>query len=284
MLSLFCKSMKRTLIKKSSGELVPFSTEKLKYSLFRSGASPDLIKKIIASVLTLPTQDLSTREVYKHAFKLLRKSSFQLAARYKLQKAILELGPSGYPFEEFVSHLFTFQGLESEVGVIMKGKCITHEVDVWAKNHEVQYIVECKHHSNQHYKSDVKVALYVHSRFNDVVSQLRKQQPSGMQYKCWIVTNTRFTSDAIAYASGENIELMAWDFPSKGSLRDRIDISGLYPITCLCSLTKSEKQFLLDQKIVLCKEILDRPQLLNFIHSKKTDKVIEECKSLVKGD
>ncbi|OEK00967.1 hypothetical protein BFP97_05335 [Roseivirga sp. 4D4] len=276
--------MKSTLIKKSSGELVPFSTEKLEHSLFRSGASPELIQKITNSVLALPTQNLSTKEVYKHAFQLLRKSSFQLAARYKLQKAILELGPSGYPFEEYVSHLFAFQGLDSDVGVIMKGKRITHEVDVWAKNHEVQYIVECKHHSNQNYKSDIKVVLYVHSRFNDVVSQLKKQQSPKLQYKCWIVTNTRFTADAVAYASGENIELMAWNFPSKGSLRDRIDISGLYPITCLCSLTKSEKQFLLDQKVVLCKEILDRPALLNFIRSKKTDKVIEECKSLVKGD
>lgn len=275
--------MNKTLIKKSSGELVPFSTEKLERSLFRSGASPDVIKKITFAILQLPTEHLTTKDVYKHAFKLLRKSSFQLAARYKLQKAILELGPSGYPFEEYVAHLFSFQGLETNVGVVMNGKRITHEVDVWAKNHEVQFIVECKHHSSQNYKSDIKVALYVHARFNDVVSQLRKQQLPDLQYKCWIVTNTRFTADAISYAAGENIELMAWNFPSKGSLRERIDISGLYPITCLCSLTKSEKQHLLDQKIVLCKELLDKPAHLNFIRSNKKHKVINECRSLVEG-
>ncbi|MBO3697120.1 restriction endonuclease [Roseivirga sp. E12] len=275
--------MSDTLIKKSSGELVPFSTEKLERSLFRSGASPELIKKITSSVLELPTINLSTKEVYKHAFQLLRKSSFQLAARYKLQKAILELGPSGYPFEEYVSHLFAFQGLDTSVGITMNGKRVTHEVDVWAKNHEVQYIVECKHHSNQNYKSDIKVILYVHSRFNDVVSQLKRRQPAELNYRCWIVTNTKFTTDAVSYASGENIELMAWNYPSKGSLRERIDISGLYPITCLCSLTKSEKQHLLDQKIVLCKEIIDNPSLLKFIRSNKTRKVIEECKSLVQG-
>lgn len=275
--------MNKTLIKKSSGELVPFSSEKLESSLFRSGASLELIKKITRTILLLPTETLTTKDVYKHAFVLLRKSSFQLAARYKLQKAILELGPSGYPFEEYVGHLFAFQGLETNIGVVMKGKRITHEVDVWAKNHQVQFIVECKHHSNQSYKSDIKVALYVHSRFNDIVSQLRKQQAPDLQYKCWIVTNTRFTADAISYASGENIELMAWNFPSKGSLRERIDISGLYPITCLCSLTKSEKQHLLDQKIVLCKELLDNPEHLSFIRSNKTRKVVDECRSLVEG-
>ncbi len=275
--------MSNTLIKKSSGELVPFSSEKLESSLFRSGASPELIEKITHSVLSLPNEHLTTKDVYKHAFRLLRKSSFQLAARYKLQKAILELGPSGYPFEEYIGHLFAFQGLETKVGVVLNGKQITHEVDVWAKNHQVQYIVECKHHSNQNYKSDIKVVLYVHARFNDVVSQLKKRQGQHLDYKCWIVTNTRFTADAIAYASGENIELMAWNFPSKGNLRERIDISGLYPITCLCSLTKSEKQILLDQKVVLCKELIDQPKLLNFIRSNKTKKVIDECQSLVQG-
>ncbi len=272
-----------TLIKKSSGALVPFSSEKLENSLFRSGASQELIKQITLAILRLPTENLTTKDVYKHAFQLLRKSSYQLAARYKLQKAILELGPSGYPFEAYVSHLFAFQGLDTSVGVAMNGKRIIHEVDIWAKNHNVQYIVECKHHGNQSYKSDIKVVLYVHARFNDIVSQLKKHQKPERQYKCWIVTNTRFTDDAISYASGENIELMAWNYPSKGSLRERIDISGLYPITCLCSLTKSEKQHLLDQKIVLCKQLLDNPEQLNFIRSNKTTKVINECRSLVKG-
>lgn len=275
--------MNKTLIKKSSGELVPFSADKLENSLFRSGASPELIKKITLAILSLPTQHLTTKDVYKRAYQLLRNSSFQLAARYKLQKAILELGPSGYPFEEYVGHLFDFQGLETDIGVVMKGKRITHEVDVYARNSETQYIVECKHHSNQSYKSDIKVVLYVHSRFNDVVSQLRKHQLKDLHYKCWIVTNTRFTTDSISYAAGENIELVAWNFPSKGSLRERIDISGLYPITCLCSLTKSEKQHLLDQKIVLCKELISKPDLLNFIRSDKTRKVIQECQSLVEG-
>lgn len=275
------QKMNKQLIRKSSGELVPFSIEKLEQSLFRSGASPGLIAEIKERVLLLPNEDLSTREVYKRAFQLLKKSSYRLAARYKLQKAILELGPSGYPFEEFVKHLFSFQGFEAETGVIMQGKAVTHEVDVWARNHEVQYIVECKHHRTQGYKTDIKVVLYVHSRFNDVISQLRKKQDPEMHYKCWIVTNTRFTADAIAYANGEGIELLSWDFPGKGSLRERIDISGLYPITCLCSLTKAEKKTLLDKKVVLCRELLKSPEHLVFLNQRKQRRVLQECSSLV---
>lgn len=269
------------MIQKSSGELVPFSIEKLEQSLFRSGASPQLIEEIKEGVLLLPTKNLTTKEVYKHAFRQLKRSSYHLAARYKLQKAILELGPSGYPFEEFVKHLFSFQGFEAETGVVMQGKSVTHEVDVWARNKEVQYIVECKHHRTQGYKSDIKVVLYVHSRFNDMVSQLKKKQAASIKYKCWVVTNTRFTGDAISYANGEGIELLSWDFPGKGSLRERIDISGLYPITCLCNLTKAEKKTLLDQKVVLCKELLERPDLLAFLKGRKQFRVLDECSSLV---
>lgn len=273
--------MNKLLIRKSSGELVPFSIEKLEQSLFRSGASLELIEEIKEQVLLLPTEGLSTKAIYKHAFQHLKRSSYRLAARYKLQKAMLELGPSGYPFEEFVKHLFSFQGFEAETGIIMQGKSVTHEVDVWARNHQVQYIVECKHHRTQGYKTDIKVVLYVHSRFNDVVSQLRKKQAPEMKYKCWIVTNTRFTGDAIAYANGQGIELLSWDFPGKGSLRERIDISGLYPITCLCTLTKAEKKTLLGQKVVLCRELLEAPELLTFMRGNKMERVIEECKFLV---
>ena len=272
--------MNQLLIKKSDGALVPFSVEKLERSLFRSGASPELIQQITAEVALIPQEKLTTHYVYKRAFQLLRKASNQLAARYKLKKAILELGPTGYPFEEYVGHLFSYQGFDSTTGVILPGKRVTHEVDVWAKNHEVQYIVECKHHRTPGHKSDIKVILYVHSRFNDVVSELRKKQPENMRYECWIVTSTRFTADAISYASGEGIKLMAWDFPKKGSLKERIDISGLYPITCLCSITKAEKQRLLDRKVVLCKQLIEEPKLLSFLSPKRQKLVLEESHAL----
>ena len=273
--------MKKTLVKKSSGDLVPFDASKLEVSLFRSGASPELIKKISLAVSQILEEGLSTKAIYKKAYQLLRASSYKLAGRYKLNKALLELGPSGYPFEEFVSHLFAFQGFDCTTGVTMNGKCITHEVDVWARREEEQYLTECKHHATQGYKSDVKVVLYIHSRFNDIVSQLRKKYTNGTRYQCWIVTNTRFTTDAIDYANCYGLRLMSWDYPSKGSLKERVDLSGLYPITCLCTLTKSEKEKLLKQKIVLCQELIDNPEPLRIITPNKVTKVLRECASLV---
>ena len=73
---------------------------------------------------------------------------------------------------------------------------------------------------------------------------------------------------------------MAWNYPSKGSLKDRIEISGLYPISCLVSLTKAEKQVLLKKDIVLCKQLLDSQEALNFIDKRKHKKVQQECREL----
>ncbi len=78
----------------------------------------------------------------------------------------------------------------------------------------------------------------------------------------WVITNTRFTSDAIQYGNCIGLKLIGWDYPDNGSLRNQIDSLGLYPITCLTKLTKYEKQMLLDNKILLCREICRNDEIL----------------------
>ena len=59
----------------------------------------------------------------------------------------MELGPSGFPFENFIGHIFRHDGYSTDVGVIMQGNCVTHEVDVLACKDDRCYIVECKYHN-----------------------------------------------------------------------------------------------------------------------------------------
>ena len=271
--------MNTILVKKHSGDLVPFEIEKLENSLFKSGASPELIDKITNEVLDYLVEGISTKEIYKRAYGILRKSSNALAGRYKLKNAILELGPSGYPFEAFIAHLFEYQGYKVQSGVVLNGKCVTHEVDVRAENDDEIHFMECKYHSNPGYKSDVKIALYVHSRINDLIAYYQPKFPN-KKFTGWIVDNTNFTSDAIQYAECSGLKIMAWNYPAKGSLKDRIEISGLYPISCLVSLTKAEKQVLLKEDIVLCRQLLDSNEALNLIDRRKHKKVQEECREL----
>jgi hypothetical protein len=112
----------------------------------------------------------------------------------------------------------------------------------------------------------VKVPLYIHARFNDIEAHLhQKKEHPEKQRKCWIVTNTRFTSDAIQYATCSGLKLLGWDLPFGKGLKDKIDHFCLYPITCLTSLTTAEKQKLLEREMVLCSQLLQKVDVLKSI-------------------
>lgn len=252
--------MKKIRIKKASGDLVGFDESKLIRSLQRSGASDEAITGIVDQVRSILYEGIPTREIYKTAFSLLRKRSRPAAARYKLKKAIYELGPSGFPFERFVGALLRHQGFEVQVGVMVSGHCVNHEVDVIADKGDQHFMVECKFHSDQGRFCNVKIPLYIHSRFRDIEKQ-RKKDPEHQKkfHQGWIFTNTRFTTDAIQYGSCTGMMLVGWDYPEKGSLKERIDASGLHPVTCLTTMTKHEKDALLEKDIVLCMDLCRSP-------------------------
>jgi len=250
-------------VTKASGESVIFSEEKLRDSLRRSGADTEQISHVLQELSPLLYEGISTKKIFRYAFRLLKKKSRPTAAKYHLKKAIMDLGPSGYPFEKFIGELLHNQGFSVKIGQIIQGHCVEHEVDIVGQKEGLTIMVECKYHNFPGIVSDVKVPLYIHSRFNDIVSQWRHNdmQPD-IQYQGWIVTNTRFSGAAITYGVCAGLVLLAWDYPVNNGLKDLIDKFGLYPITCLTSLTTVEKKQLLEQKIVLCHELRDNTSLL----------------------
>lgn len=270
-------------VKKFSGELVDFDESKLVNSLKAAQADHNLATKIVKEVNQSLYDGISTKEIYQKAFKLLKSRQRPSASRYKLKRAIMELGPSGFPFEKYIGHILNFDGYDTEVGIIMQGNCVTHEVDVLAKKDDRCYVIECKYHNAQGKPNDVKIPLYIHSRFNDIRNRLIAMNPdSDIKYSSWIFTNTRFTSDAIDYAKCSGMQLISWDYPQNKSLKYRINKSGLFPITSLTSLSKREKSLLLDEGIVLCQEINQKPAILNKfgISNAKIKKVLADIKEL----
>lgn len=191
----------------------------------------------------------------------------------------MELGPSGYPFEKFVGEILKFQGFTVQVGVMVEGHCVSHEVDVVAEKGEEHFMVECKFHNIPGVKSDVKIPLYIQARFKDVEKRwLTMPGHEAKFHQGWLVTNTKFTGDAIQYGTCVGLNLLGWDYPINGSLNELIDNSDLHPITCLTTLTKVEKLQLLEKKILLCKEICEKPSLLDSldISPLRNAKVLEE--------
>ena len=271
-------------IRKYSGELVDFDLEKLKKSLRRTKANEALIQNIILDVQKKLYSGISTKEIYQMAFKMLNKTrSRTSASRYKLKKAIMELGPSGFPFEKFVASILREEGFEAEVGVFVNGYCVTHEVDVVAKNKQNHFMVECKFHGQQGRVNDIKIPLYIQSRFLDISKNCKEVEGENSKFhQGWIFTNTRFSSEAVKFGECVGLKLISWDYPMHNSLCDQINKHGLFPITALTTLTKKDKDKLLNKGFVLCKDVCEDPNVLfeAGIEKSKHKKILENAKEL----
>jgi hypothetical protein len=270
-------------ITKRNGELAPFEEEKLRQALIRSGARPTDLEEAMKAVRGVLYDGIDTHKIFQTAYKSLKKRSHHSAGRYRLKKAMMELGPSGYPFEKFVGKLMESQGYQAKVNVIVQGACVSHEVDVVALKDKVQTMIECKYHTDISIKSDVKVALYIHSRFLDVSKAwAAASEDPEMKYQGMIVTNTRFSGDATQYGECVGLKLISWDYPRSGSLKDWIDQSGYHPITSLGSLTKPEKIKLLEKGLVLCRDVSKQKELLEEvgINKNKIPKILAEAHAL----
>lgn len=277
------KQQNLPLIQKASGAVVPFNEEKLIKSLIRSGATEENIRHIVQEIEKKIYPGISTKAIYKEAYRLLNKKAKPAAARYKLKSAIMEMGPSGFPFEKFVGAIFKAQGYNTKVGVTIKGFCINHEIDVIAEKGNEHFLVECKYHNLHGILCDVKIPLYIHARFMDVEKELRQHPHNSLKtFQGWVFTNTRFSADAIDYGKCIGLNLVGWDYPSGHSLNNLVDRFALYPLTCLTTLTQAEKQRLLEQELVMCEEILADTNVLKRIGIKepRASAILKEIENL----
>jgi Holliday junction resolvase-like predicted endonuclease len=274
----------KILVYKNTGEQDVFSEEKLIKALLRAGASEKEANLVLNNVKSKLYNGISTGKIYKIAYKILKNESKRSAGRFRLKKAVMDLGPSGYPFEKFVGRLFENKGYNVKIDRIIKGKCVTHEVDVIARNDTEQIMVECKFHSAKGQKSDVKVPLYINSRFRDIKYSWEKDEKlKGLHFFGMIATNTRFTEDAKKFANCSGLKILSWDYPNGNSLREWIDKSGFHPITALQSLKKKDKEVLLNNNIVLCRELESNQAVLRNMGFSESDitKIISEANNLI---
>lgn len=241
-------------IKKASGVIEDFNADKLLESLIRSGADRDQAEEVIGKIIPDIQPYTSTRKIFRLAHKYLKQFNRSSVLRYSLKKALMRLGPTGYPFESYVSELLKNYGYDVKVGVTLEGRCVKHEVDVFAVNNSEISFVECKYRNRAENAPDVKVAMYFHSRFRDLRSAMKNQYPD-KSFTGWLITNTRFTADAIQYAECNGLKLKSWGYPEKESLEKMIEERKLYPITVMSGLTSGQIRKLFERKIILMKDL-----------------------------
>ncbi|MEW6053233.1 MAG: restriction endonuclease [Nitrospirota bacterium] len=243
---------------KASGKSEEFDITKLVDSLVRSGASESIAQEIAEKVENQLSPASHTKHIFRLAKRLLKQYNRVSDMRYSIKKAIYALGPSGYQFEKYFGRILKEYGYSVEVNRILRGYCVSHEIDVLAVKENRGFVIECKYRSNGGVPTDVKIALYVNSRFNDI----RKAYESSPEQRLiikegWLVTNTRCSSDAIKYAECVGLKIVSWKYPEKESLEKMIENRRLYPVTILSSIRKNSIETLFRNNIILAKDIAD---------------------------
>ncbi len=276
--------MEPLMIRKADGSIEPFDEGKLRTSLENIGLRRPHIEELTRGVREILTEYPTTDEVYSYVSSLLKKRYLKGALKYSLKKALFALGPTGFPFENYMAELFRKEGWNAEVGVFLKGKCAEHEVDVLLKRGSDTVAVEAKFHSSGRFKTDLKTVLYIHSRFNDLEKCSRIQKSMGVRSakRGMLVTNTQFTKRALEYAQCAGVPLMGWKVPRGNSLRDLIEKNNVHPITCLPSLKPSDLKKLFSNNIVLCQDMLQESTHLKKIgvHPEIISTALRESKLL----
>jgi hypothetical protein len=259
------------LITKADGTEENFDQSKLIASLKRSGAEVSTAEQVAEEITRELYNGITTGEIYRRAFARLREARRGLAARYSLKRAILDFGPSGFPFEVYIAEMLRAEGYETAVDQLVAGSCVEHEVDVVATRGGETLYVEAKFHNSPGYKTDLKTVLYVQARMDDIA------KGTGL-----VVTNTKFTSVAVEYARCKGLGVLGWEQPAGKTLQDRIEAARVYPITALTTLTGRQKTALLAEKVVLCNDLSRHEEVLvrAGVPSGKTAAVLEEAGSL----
>lgn len=266
---------------KATGIEEPFSEEKLRTSIQRAGIPQEIEEQVISHVKQKLYDSIPTSTIYHHVKEFLKTSPHPYTVgKFSLKQAIMDLGPTGYPFEDYIADILKTKGYETSVRSIILGKCVSHEIDVIARKGPPtggeKIMIEAKFHNMPGTKTNVHVALYTHARFEDV-------RPKEQFTAVWLITNTKITQDAISYAECNNMRIISWDYPHGESLRDLVQNEGLIPITALTTLSTSHKSTLAASGIVLVKDILTNPNILNTLQlsAEKRHEVMSETTFLV---
>lgn len=244
--------MNNILVTNAQGEKEPFSQEKVYTSARRVGASDFQARSIAYAIEREIYPGIKTWEIFGKVKDLLSKEDQKASLRFSLKEAMKKLGPAGFSFEKYVGEIFSTLGYKVKLNQFIPGKCVTYEIDFLAEKGEFAYVAECKFHREG--KVDLQVALANCARFHDIAD-------SGFfgkkAVKAILVTNTKFTTEALKYSECKGIDLLGWRYPFEQGLEYLIESRGLYPLTILPSFKGRLAEIFLQQKKMLVKDVFD---------------------------
>ena len=242
----------------SEGEKEPFSFKKIYRSAKRVGASSNLARKVAKEIEKRAFSGIKTSEIFKQVKELLSQEALRPALKFSLKEAMRKLGPTGFPFEKYIGKILSTQNFKIEINRHVSGFCCSYEIDFLAEKNNLIYIGECKYRNLPGGQVHLDYALSNHARFLDIKkgSFFNEKLDNNFEIKSLLVTNAKFTTNAIKYSRCAGVELLGWGYPKNKGLENLIESQKLYPITILPSLKKNIADIFVQKGIMLAQDIL----------------------------
>jgi|YelNatPaOPRAMG01_1025707.scaffolds.fasta_scaffold00696_29 hypothetical protein len=279
--------MSEIFVINNSGEKEPLSYRKIYQSIKRSGVSPKTAERLAQTVFKNCYSGIKTKEIYRQIRTLLLKQQPPAALRFSLKEGIRRLGPTGFPFEKYMAAVFKANGFSAVTNQLINGRCVIHEIDVLLEKDKEIYIGECKFHNVAGIRVDLKVALASFARFLDIKEggYFNKNHYQSYKLSSLLITNTKFSSQAIQYANCVGLKLLGWRWPKPFGLEYYIESKFLYPLTVLSSISPSLAAVLSKKDIILVTDLAkaDARQLSKELKfdQKPIERAISEAQTLV---
>ncbi|MBU0619431.1 hypothetical protein KKD62_04325 [Patescibacteria group bacterium] len=245
------------------GKEEQFSFKKVYHSARRAGVDHKLAKQIAEKIEAESYPGIETRKIFHRIKSILDQQAPATSMRFSLKKGMRKLGPTGFPFEKYVKRVLENHGFKIKINQLVPGQCLSaYEIDfVGEDKTRAVFVGECKYRVAAGDRVDLEKALANYARFLDIGngSFLRQNYQVGQKLKSLLVTNAKFTSQAIKYSRCMGVELLGWRYPQNQGLEYLIESKQLYPITILPSVTPALLQIFSQQQIMLAKGLLEHP-------------------------
>ncbi len=243
-------------IKKSTGETVFFSEDKLCESIVRAGASKSQAEKICKVVNQKIQPGMTTSFVFRDTLRHLVREDVDIAVKYSIKRGVNALGPDGFLFEKFLEALLRQDGYQTKRNQMMKGRCVTHEVDILAWKDNNYYMIEAKFRNDANGRTHIDQVMYADARMKDIASNPKNNELGTKHFHTWIMTNTEFTDHAQKFAQCGGVRLTGWNYPNRDSLQKMIERTKAYPITVIPSMSEDARSKLVVHGLVLAQDLL----------------------------
>jgi len=273
-------------VTKADGSTQLYDRGRVLKTCLRMGVSREVADVVADKIEQKLYNGIKTRKILDHIFTLLNEYRPVISHLVNLRKALSLLNPMP-DFETYVRILLQEYGYTVTPNQIVQGKCVEHEIDGIAQKEGITYCVEIKHHKNYHTRTDMDPVRISRAVFEDITEGYVQGVNDVHIDRAMIVSNTKFSEQALQYADCRNIAHLGWNTPVDQDLPTMIMEKNAYPVTYLKELTRPIRKKLLSANILLLQDLAEStPHEIvekTGIEKKPIEHLIEDAHTILSG-